>query len=353
MKYSRFIPRSIAALVKSRNQISFFRTKIKAIKQDPDKYVYLIGTPIHANMGDHLIAMAEKEYLLTTLQNEVMDIPTEMFQIYRHILRRTIPSSSYVFITGGGWMGDVWPIEERTIESIALTFKTNPILIFPQTVYYQNPNEDNKVSRMAQQAFQKCKKLVLCVRDKGSYDYCVAHYNNKTILCPDIGLYYKIKLGEKRNKRKIGICFREDREKINHLSENEIIEGFKGESIEFVKLSTLNEHPVSCEERHFEVNRLIEQFHDCSIIITDRLHGMIYSYIAETPCIAFDNKTHKVSGVYELWLKGSSSVFVVNENITGDQLAEIGKKMLVEPFCKTDNCNTFQEIDEVINKWKR
>ena len=39
------------------------------------------------------------------------------------------------------------------------------------------------------------------------------------------------------------------------------------------------------------------QAYDC--IITDRLHGMILAIVSNVPCIVFDNRTHKIKGVYE------------------------------------------------------
>lgn len=43
-------------------------------------------------------------------------------------------------------------------------------------------------------------------------------------------------------------------------------------------------------------------------MVTDRLHGMIFAYLAGTPCVFLDNKTKKVSGVYNTWLKYCVSI---------------------------------------------
>ena len=37
-------------------------------------------------------------------------------------------------------------------------------------------------------------------------------------------------------------------------------------------------------------------------MITDRLHGMIFAAITQTPCIVLDSLSHKLRGCYE-WLK--------------------------------------------------
>lgn len=353
MIISRLIPRKIAAIIKSKDQIREYKNKLQYIRQNPNKYVYLIGTPNHSNLGDHLIALAEISFLTNNTHMDVMDIPTEMFQIYKRTLRDIIPRSSLVFITGGGWMGDVWPIEERTLESIMMTFYQNNTLIFPQTVYYQRPEIEERISRRARISFMKCRNVVLCVRDMGSYNYCITHYNNNVILCPDIALYYKKELKQNRKKKKIGICFRDDREKNKHLSAYDIMQKCMFEDIEFVRLSTISESNISCSERKSKVNELIDIFHDCSLVITDRLHGMIYSFLAETPCIAFDNKTCKVSGVYELWLKSSPSIVLLNPDSTAEVVYDTGNKLLNEEFCAPDNNFSFKSIEEVIDRWKK
>ena len=45
----------------------------------------------------------------------------------------------------------------------------------------------------------------------------------------------------------------------------------------------------------------ISEFSEFKCIITDRLHGMIFSLLSMTPCCVFDNKNHKVFGIVESW----------------------------------------------------
>ena len=54
--------------------------------------------------------------------------------------------------------------------------------------------------------------------------------------------------------------------------------------------------------RKKEVKNKLEQFKKAKLIITDRLHGMIFATITATPCIAFGNSNGKVKNVYG-WLK--------------------------------------------------
>ena len=47
------------------------------------------------------------------------------------------------------------------------------------------------------------------------------------------------------------------------------------------------------------------------MVITDRLHCMIFSAITSTPCIVIDNYTNKISGVYK-WISNYNYLMLIN-----------------------------------------
>ena len=59
---------------------------------------------------------------------------------------------------------------------------------------------------------------------------------------------------------------------------------------------------VAVSERENALNAKFAQFSGAELVITDRLHGMIFCAITGTPCIVFDSKSPKVRGCYE-WIK--------------------------------------------------
>ena len=50
------------------------------------------------------------------------------------------------------------------------------------------------------------------------------------------------------------------------------------------------------------VSTKLTEFASAELVITDRLHGMIFSAISGTPCLAFGNNNYKVSESYK-WIK--------------------------------------------------
>ena len=53
------------------------------------------------------------------------------------------------------------------------------------------------------------------------------------------------------------------------------------------------------------------------LVVTDRLHCMIFCAVTGTPCIAFDNSNKKISGVYKMWL-GDLNYISVSEDFNAD-----------------------------------
>ena len=71
----------------------------------------------------------------------------------------------------------------------------------------------------------------------------------------------------------------------------------------------------------------LEHFRSSRLIVTDRFHCMLFAYVTGTPCIAFDNKTGKVFGVYQC-LRERDSIRVIRnvhdfaETLSSMKLAE-------------------------------
>lgn len=80
-------------------------------------------------------------------------------------------------------------------------------------------------------------------------------------------------------------------------------------------------------------------FKSAKLVITDRLHGMIFCYLTNTPCLVFQNNNHKVRETYE-WIKG-------NKNIT---LVEEFSQEKIEKFLNQKNFN-IGEMLSIANKY--
>ena len=67
----------------------------------------------------------------------------------------------------------------------------------------------------------------------------------------------------------------------------------------FVKeTSTVVDENIPIGMSELYVYNKLTEFASARLVITDRLHGLIFSAITNTPCIAFDNLSGKVHGTY-------------------------------------------------------
>lgn len=315
MKIKKLVPRYYKAFYKVRKTKFNIKQLINRLKQDNPK-VLLIGTPIHKNLGDHLIALAELQFLSKNFREDrIIDIPQDVYRVYKTRINRRIKNCDYIFISGGGWLGNVWEEDDKFLRDILKHFPNNKKFIFPQTLYFDNSLKNyHRVIRKDKYSFLKAKNYTICFREKNSYEtaYSILKMEkDKCLLTPDIGLLYENKI-KSENREKIGLVFRSDIEGILDLQEREKIISLLLKLDKKIDIfSTISEKLVSLEERETCVNNIIKRFGKCKYVITDRLHAMVFCILSNTPCIIFDNLTHKVRGVYETWLTDSQDIYFV------------------------------------------
>ncbi|CUM97574.1 General stress protein 30 [Blautia hydrogenotrophica] len=350
-KLKNFIPAPIKSRIKVGHYASNLTQRIRQLENENEKVTLIIGTPTHTNLGDHLITMAQFRYLeVLGYSQRIIEVPTEMYQIFRSRIRK-IPCINTIFINGGGWMGNLWIPEELLIQQIVRDFFDKKIVVFPQTVYFDKKIQPyNSLIISANKIFAKCKDVTLCVRENNSYNFSINHYTGvKILLVPDIALsYYQwAPKNHYKDHKRIGLCLRKDRERYETEEKKQnIINWFiqNGYSIDYI--DTMNKHRVNIEEREDRVLQRLKVFSGYDFVVTDRLHGMIFSYICGTPCIVFDNKTHKVSGVYNTWLSDSKKILPMFKDSECGNLEEFVTSDLNfdENVCPLDRFNDLKEI---------
>ena len=77
----------------------------------------------------------------------------------------------------------------------------------------------------------------------------------------------------------------------------------------------------------------LNKISEYKLCITDRLHGLIFSYITNTPCIAFNNIDNKVEGTAK-WLENVEWIYMAKEKDDIDSIKLIIDKYLSKNFTK-------------------
>lgn len=269
------------------------------------KKIYFLGSAHYNNLGDQAISFATLKFIEDNFREyEIIEVRLNEFLSNLRCLKKYINESDIIVLQGGGNMGYMYADAEDNRRTIIHYFKNNKIVIFPQTIDYGKDKKSKIEFEKSKKIYSKHKNLTLLAREINSYNIMKSSYrNNDIILVPDIVTYLNESNNNNNNRNGILLCLRDDEEK--NISKEEkvkilnICKKYSG-NIRFTDTISKNNN-ISYENRKNELELKFNEFKSAELIITDRLHGMIFCAITGTPCIVLDNSNHKVKGVYK-WL---------------------------------------------------
>ena len=314
------------------------------LTQKKEKNIYLIGSPLHGNIGDHAISIAERKLLENIKYKPIIEIPGEYYNLCYTEIKKNIKEDDIILITGGGFIGSLWLNEENMVRHIIKNFNENRIIIMPQTVFFEENERGRKELERSKEIYENHPDLWLFVREKNSLNYCKKYLSGlkNIFLVPDIVTYLNYELPEEQREGVL-FCLREDKEKvISDDEKHKLLKLFRKSDLSMRQTSTvINKRiPMRNRKKIFE-DKLLE-FKRSQLVITDRLHGMIFAAITATPCIAMNNLSGKVAGVYK-WFEDLDYIKFVEHC---DDMVEKAKALL----CKNDNHYNYNMFQTKFNK---
>lgn len=268
---------------------------------------YIIGTPLHSNLGDSAIVLAELAFLKRYVKSELIkEITVHEYKEYEDIILRAIRKHDVLCLLGGGNMGDTWYPEEILRREILTDFGKRPMLIFPQTIHYSDTKLGKERANESVQYYNKQGNPTLVAREKASYQIMKELYPQAEImLIPDIVLSATMETFgvEQQSREGVMLCMRNDEEKaLTEQVLDQILRAVQSLGMPIRKTDMHADCQVTKENRAECVKKKMTEFAQSRLVITDRLHGMVFAAITGTPCVVFSNYNHKVRGTYE-WIK--------------------------------------------------
>lgn len=319
------------------------------------KKVYIIGTPSHTNVGDSAIVLAQIEFLKNSnfSPNRIKEIPFYEYLNQSNFIKKRISRRHLIAQLGGGNMGNQWMNEENFHRQLILDFPNNPQIIFPQTIYFTN-DENGKHELAKSKNIYNSSLITIVAREKKSYDiFRKAFENINLLLTPDIVLSTNKNNYDVSNviRDNVLLCLRNDCERnINNEDVINLTEYLNRSHLSYIQTDMHTDKLITPETRAQVVADKMQEFISAKLVVTDRLHGMIFSAITETPCIVLSNYNHKVSGTYE-WISHLPYINFVN-NI--DEAIHLIPQMLQLNNNHFDNLpllSHFQNLFEVVKKY--
>lgn len=273
---------------------------------------FLFMLPEHGNLGDYAIGAAESAFLKRYFdQYEIYGITTSEWLAASEFYVKLIKQNDVIFINGGGFLGDLWG-DARIYMHIIESFPQNVKIFFPNTLtYLEKPDKENKIFMKDMEWFGKQKKLFTFFREKFSYQL-FRQYDKRCGLFPDMAFYLCCDRKEFYKKSKVLLCMRNDREKIFRGTER-LEYHLKCAGFHYDRYDINLEKYISQQEGQKLLQHTMQLFQSYDCVITDRLHGMILAAVSNVACIAFDNRTHKIRGVFE-FIKNLQYVRLIEED---------------------------------------
>lgn len=279
----------------------------KWLKYKSDKkktVIFLAG--FYANLGDLAITYAQREFLREMYPDrDIILVPSTETYTSMKTLKKIINKDDVITLIGGGNMSDLyWSLESARLFVIK-NFKKNKIISFPQTVSFSDTENGRKCLNKSRKVYSKHKNIIFFLRENNAFKRFQKYFPNaKCELCPDMVLSLK-KTEPRVQRNQVVCCLRNDGESyITGAQRKSIITQMREEFTNVVLRDTVDVSVDECTEEVFEAT--LEKFwgmlRGSKVVVTDRLHCMIFCVITGTPCIAIDNSNKKISGVYNEWL---------------------------------------------------
>ena len=278
------------------------------------------NAPSHKNYGDEAILISTKQFLYHYFPEfQQIEIYAREAINQIRLIKYIIKEKDIIIINGGGYFG----LYDKIIKgeaNIVEAFNHNPIIFFPCSILY-NKAKDN-IYKPFLDIFKNHKNLILFARETKSYQTAKYLFKDMHIYkVPDIATRLNMKFLENNNKREgVLLILRKDELLLTNndriFIKNLAKKYFKDQILE---KDSNNFHIQIGQNKTNETLKFIKFISTKKLVITDRLHGMIFSVITGTPCISFGNSYHKVESSYNSWFQNLDYIiFIKRENLKNE-----------------------------------
>lgn len=313
-------------LKKLKQNIVWLFLEVRSIKIFSKQLVYILDVPTPGNLGDQAIIEAERKLLknqwddikIIEVSSYILDKPVLLNRLQKKIKKQDI-----ICMQGGGSLDDrAWKVVTRFIQIFEL-FPNHQILVFPQTISFSQSERSQVLLDKLKKSIAKHGNIILFARELSSYE-CMKLFFPSAIVykTPDIVFYLSPEIKEISKKKSI-LCFlRQDKEKTlckeDEKTLKKTLSFFTDYSIVYSDTVLKNRTKTKIKNvywynRRFKLRQKWKEIQQSKLIITDRLHGMIFGYINHTPVILLPSLSPKIKGVYQ-WVSNCKSI-VYLENI--------------------------------------
>lgn len=298
---------------------TYFLSRKKKMPQfdNPNKKIIVALAANYGNLGDVAITYAQRQFLKKNFpEYDVIEFEISNTFTGMKSLKPYIRQDDIITIVGGGNFGDLYDDIEFARQFIIYSFPKNKIVIFPQTITFSKSLLGQLRLLWAKILYNTHKDLTIFVREEFSYEKYSSVFR-RIEKAPDIVMSMDYVEPDGLERDGITVCFRDDKENgvdmyVKDLLVSEIRKNY---SVRMKDTHVGNKNNL--RELYVQLHNLIGIFQKSRVVVTDRLHGMILSYITHTPCVALCGGNKKILGCYQ-WIAESNYVRLIESDICAD-----------------------------------
>lgn len=228
---------------------------------------------------------------------------------------RAANKDDVVAIVGGGNMGNRYPDLEEARCHVVRAFRHNRIVSFPQSFDFSETPVGLRALARSRAAYSSQPRLRLFAREQESFRRMRETLPGCQVgLAPDTVLSLDLAPSAPRELPLL-ICLRQDTEsRLNEERRAAILDALRTFASGAVITDTTVPGPrLSFPEYERQLDALWADFARAKSVVTDRLHGFIFSVITHTPCVVIESSNHKIRSTYQTWLSGLPSVRILSD----------------------------------------
>ncbi len=334
-------------------KIGFEKTQsFFSLEKGKSRRIVYFELPCFDNLGDHAIAYATRDLLNKFCESmpECQLYVVGGWDTIKRVrwLKKVIGPEDIILSQGGGNFGNLYPFAQVFRRKLVEEFKNNKVIVLPETIYYTNDADGKNEMIKDQKAMSKNKNLIIFARDEVSYKN-MKKFFPKTDVRKMHDMVLSLDKREKQIERKgVVLCLRSDNEgKMSKTEKNEIqsICEMTGEDV-LVTDTCINQE-FGWKERSRILENKWKVWSNHKVVVTDRLHGMVFSLITGTPCIVLGNNHHKVLETYKT-IKDCRYIQYIDDISKFSEA--LGKAISIDNEEKPDYSKDYEQLKELLVK---
>lgn len=276
-------------------------------------HVFVALAADYGNVGDLAITRAQVRFLEQAFPDAVVEpIPISRTLPAIKRLRRVIGEHDVVALIGGGNTGDLYDDIQYLRELVVAAFPDTPTISFPQTVEFSETRYGRWAARRARRVYNRHGRLAVMARDSRSHELATRMFPGcEVVLAPDVVLTVDA-TGPETERSGVVLALRSD---LEQALDDAGRQAAQTAAAEVGPVRHRDTHVGDVRLDRAEADAVLEDYwrdwRSASVVVTDRLHGTIFSVVTGTPCLALDSGTGKVSQFYRDWLTDHPGVVLV------------------------------------------